>query len=68
MGIMEFATVRNNVYKLSVTAINQLGHPRDPNHDPDPEEPEDPDEDPTDYIQVQVEVLPWVVRVNNIEF
>lgn len=68
MGIMEFATVRNNVYKLSVTGINQLGHPRDPNHDPDPEEPEDPDEDPTDYIQVQVEVLPWVVRVNNIEF
>lgn len=68
MGEMEFATVRNNVYKLAVTGISQFGHPRDPNHDPDPVEPEDPDEDPTDYIQVQVEVLPWVVRVNNIEF
>ncbi|MCH5332096.1 MAG: Mfa1 fimbrilin C-terminal domain-containing protein, partial [Alistipes sp.] len=68
MGRMEFATVRNNVYKLSVTKIGQLGHPRNPKNDPDPVIPEDPDEDPTHYIQVQVEVLPWVVRVNNIEF
>ena len=68
MGRMEFATVRNNVYKLSVTKIGQLGHPRNPKNDPDPVIPEDPDEDPTHYIQVQVEVLPWVVRVNEIEF
>lgn len=68
MGPMEFATVRNNVYKLAVTKIGKLGHPRDTTHDPDPVEPEDPDEDETNYIQVKVEVLPWVVRVNNIEF
>ena len=68
MGPMEFATVRNNVYKLSVTKINQLGHPRVMSDDPDPVDPEDPDEDPIDYIQVQIQVLPWVVRENNIEF
>ena len=68
MGPMEFAVVRNNVYKLSVSAINQLGHPRDTEHDPDPVDPEDPDEDPTRYIKVDVQVLPWVVRVNDITF
>ena len=68
MGIMEFATVRNNVYKLAVTKIGQLGHPRVPGFDPDPVDPEDPDEEPVNYIQVKVEVLPWVVRENNIEF
>ena len=68
MGNMEFATVRNNVYKLSVTKINRLGHPTQPGDDPDPEEFEDPDEPPTNYIQVQVDVLPWVVRENKIQF
>lgn len=68
MGRMEFATVRNNVYKLSVTGIGKLGHPRIPAYDPDPVDPNDPDEEPVDYITVKVEVLPWVVRVNNIEF
>ena len=68
MGQMEFATVRNNVYKLAVTEIGKLGHPRNTKDDPDPVDPEDPDEDTTNYIQVKVEVLPWVVRVNNIKF
>lgn len=68
MGPMEFATVRNNVYKLAVTKIGALGHPRITDFDPDPEKPGDPDEPRMRYIQVQVEVLPWVVRVNDIEF
>ena len=68
MGPMEFATVRNNVYKLAVTKISQFGHPRVKTFDPDPVDENDPDEDPMAYIQVQVEVLPWVVRVNEIEF
>ena len=63
MGIMEFAVVRNNVYKLSVTAIDRFGHPGEPTGDPD-----DPDEDNKVYFRVGVQVLPWVVRVNNIEF
>ena len=68
MGPMEFNIVRNNVYKLAVTKINAVGHPRDTTRDPDPVRPEDPDEEPERSIEVEVNVLPWVVRVNNIEF
>jgi len=68
MGVMEFAVVRNNVYKLSVTEINRYGHPGDPGGDPDPEKPDDPDEDDEVYFRVGVKVVPWVVRVNNIQF
>ena len=68
MGPMEFAVVRNNVYKLFINEINLWGHPNDPKKDPDPEKPDDPDESEDMYISVQCEVLPWTVRVNNIEF
>lgn len=68
MGPMEFAVVRNNVYKLFINEINTWGHPNDPTKDPDPEKPEQPDESEDMYISVQCEVLPWTVRVNNIEF
>lgn len=68
MGIMEFATVRNNVYKLAVTKISKIGYPRIQDNNPDPLDPEDPDETSERYITVEVEVLPWVVRENDIEF
>lgn len=68
MGPMEFAVVRNNVYKLSVIDINRLGHPRLTENDPDPVDPKTPDEKGDIYLKLDVEVLPWVVRVNNIEF
>ena len=68
MGEMEFAVVRNNVYKLAVTKIDRLGHPRLSENDPDPSDPDDPDEKGDVYITVSVEPLPWVVRENNIEF
>ena len=68
MGPMEFAVVRNNVYKLAVTRIDELGHPRVSENDPDPKDPEDPDEKDDVYFKLAVEVLPWTVRVNNIEF
>lgn len=71
MGPMEFAVVRNNVYKLCVDKIARFGHP-DPNNpenpDPDPVDPTDPDEELNYYFNVTVKVLPWVVRVNHIEF
>lgn len=63
MGPMEFATVRNNVYKLQITNILKWGKPAD-----QPDDSTDDDENPEVYFRVQVEVLPWVVRVNNIEF
>lgn len=68
MGPMEFGVVRNNVYKLAVTDINRLGHPRISENDPDPVDPDDPDEKDDVYLTLSVEVLPWVVRINNIEF
>ena len=71
MGPMEFAVVRNNVYKLCVDKIAKFGHPdpTDPdNPDPDPVDPNDPDEELNYYFNVTVKVLPWVVRVNHIEF
>lgn len=69
MGPMEFCVVRNNVYKLAVTKISAYGHPTNPTDpDPDPEEPDDPDEDLNYYFTVSVKVLPWAVRLNNIEF
>lgn len=68
MGNMEFAVVRNNVYKLCVDNIYKLGHPAPGNPDPVPEGPFDPDEDLNYYFNVTVDVLPWTVRVNNIEF
>ena len=68
MAPMEFSVVRNNVYKLAVTKINQIGHPIDPSNDPTPPDPHDDDEEQNVYLNLQVEVLPWTVRVNNIEF
>ena len=77
MGVMEFAVVRNNVYKLAVDNINRFGHPTppdpsnpdpDPEPDPDPVDPDDPDESVNYYFNVTVKVLPWTVRINNIEF
>ena len=77
VGVMEFAVVRNNVYKLAVDKISRFGHPTppdpsnpdpDPEPDPDPVDPDDPDESVNYYFNVTVKVLPWTVRINNIEF
>lgn len=68
MGPMEFDVVRNNVYKLAVTKIARLGHPRISANDPDKPTPNTPDEKGDIYITVTCTALPWVVRLNNIEF
>lgn len=68
MGPMEFAVVRNNVYKLAVTSIKNFGHPGKTPDDPDPIDPDDPDKKEMMDIVVYCSVLPWTVRVNNIEF
>lgn len=75
MGPMEFAVVRNNIYKLTVTKISELGHPNDPTDttdpqepDPDPVEPGKDDEVSKAYMEVTVNILDWTVRENEIEF
>lgn len=68
MGPMEFDVVRNNVYKLSVDKIARLGHPRIPENDPQDPDPGTKDESDDIYLDVKVQIMPWVVRVNNIQF
>ena len=68
MGAMEFDVVRNNVYKLAVTKISRLGHPRISANDPDKPTPNTPDEKGDVYITVTCTTLPWVVRENEIHF
>lgn len=62
MGENEFGVVRNNVYKLQVTACGSLGEPEAP------ENPDHPDEQEKAYFTVSCHVMPWTVRINNIEF
>ena len=65
MGNMEFAIMRNNIYSLAVTSINMVG---DPAVVPTPGTP---DENPTPNdarLNVEVQILPWIVRYNDIEF
>ena len=52
-GPMQFAVVRNNIYKLSVTSLNGL---------PVPYDPSDPDEPQNAYISVELKVLAWAKR------
>ncbi len=61
MGIMEFATVRNNVYKMTVNSVKQPGEPTPP------VTPEHPDEETDVYLDVRVDVLPWIVRENSMD-
>lgn len=54
----EFATIRNNIYKLAVTNIKMWATNVPPSKV----------EDYEIYFSLQVLVRPWTVRVNNIEF
>lgn len=55
MGVMEFAIVRNNLYRMLVTGVYDLG-------DGTPTiVPDTPDEGET-YLQIVLNVKPWVVR------
>lgn len=68
IGQMEFATVRNNVYKILVNTVVRLGHPGKPDDDPDPDDPGTPDEKDSFYCSIICKVLPWEVRMNSLDF
>lgn len=68
MGIMEFAVVRNNIYKLFVKNILRLGDPEDPTNPEHPIEPGEKDESEKISMEVDVKVLNWAVRKNDITF
>ena len=60
MGIMEFGIVRNNIYKLKVTSINNFGI-----FQLDPTTVDEPDQL---WMNVELQVKDWVLRYNdNIE-
>ncbi len=61
-GIMEFAIVRNNIYSLAVSNIKSIG---DAVVNPDPDVD---NESEVGYIEVTANILPWIVRYNDIEF
>ena len=55
MGVMEFAIVRNNLYRMLITGVSDLG-------DGTPTiVPNVPDEGET-YLQIVLNVKPWIVR------
>lgn len=64
LGNMEFAIMRNNIYSLAVTSINDIG---DPFVDPTPNTPNE-NTDPITALNVEVKIIPWIVRYNDIEF
>ncbi|MBQ9356617.1 MAG: Mfa1 family fimbria major subunit [Prevotella sp.] len=55
MGVMEFAIVRNNLYRILITNVSGLGY-QEPVVNPDT-----PDEGET-YLKVVLNVKPWIVR------
>lgn len=66
MGAMEFSVVRNNVYKLSINSVSMFGC-SGTDDDPDKPKPDDPDEKEHMYIKIDVQVMPWTVRLNGID-
>nr|WP_321373027.1 Mfa1 family fimbria major subunit [uncultured Bacteroides sp.] len=68
LGIMEFGVVRNNVYYLAVKGIANIGEPWVPNGPEDPDPTPVPDEVDQASLIMSIYVLPWTVRVNNINF
>ncbi|MCH5227076.1 MAG: Mfa1 fimbrilin C-terminal domain-containing protein [Muribaculaceae bacterium] len=68
MHEMEFGVVRNNIYKITVKDVANLGYPGD--FVPDPNTPDDPEkpEIKNTALTVNVQVKDWEVREDNIEF
>ena len=62
LGNMEFAIMRNNIYSLAITKVSKIG---DPFVDPTPSIP---NEHPEAALQVEAEIIPWIVRYHDIEF
>jgi hypothetical protein len=60
MGVMEFGIVRNNLYKIKVTDITDLGYGPNPNIVPDTRDEDDA------KLKVLLNVKKWVVRELNI--
>lgn len=66
---MEFGVVRNNVYKIAVKSVKGLGFPS--TFMPQVGDENDPEQQPSvtnTNLEVEVEVKPWIKRVDDVEF
>lgn len=58
-----YSVLRNSIYRLNVTKINEIG--KDVPNGP---EPNDPEKNPNYYMDVKVNINPWVLNeINDIE-
>ena len=62
MGMMEYGIVRNNTYRMQITEIKR------PGEGDIFITPEDPNEKVNLYLSVEMSILPWFVRANDIVF
>ena len=57
-----YSVLRNSIYRLNVTKINEIG--KDVPNGPDPD---DPNKNPNYYMNVTVKINPWVLNAKDIE-
>lgn len=57
-----YGVLRNNWYELSVKSISNLGYPEVPEV-----KPETPDDENDQYINVEVKILDWAKRSQQVE-
>ena len=57
-----YSVLRNSIYRLSVTKVNEIG--KDVPNGP---EPDDPNKNPNFYMNVKVSINPWVLNAQPIE-
>ena len=62
MGYMEYAIMRNNIYSIAIKDIRFIG---DPYLEPTPGTP---NESGKTALDIEVQIVPWIVRYNDIEF
>ena len=60
-GVMEYAIMRNNIYSLSVKSISDIGDAKLALT------PSTPIEDIRAYVDLEVTILPWIVRFNDLD-
>ena len=61
IGVMEYAIMRNNIYSLAVKSIKEIGDAR-----VDVTE-NTPISDIRAYVDLEVSILPWIVRFNDLD-
>ena len=57
-----YSVLRNSIYRLNVTKVNEIG--KDVPNGPDPD---DPNKNPNYYMDVTVKINPWVLNTKDIE-